>query len=126
MLKQLNCVSGGTNANSVFDLITKEGKYYDRIILLSDMQSWGQDYGCSWAWGCEGPQGKLTKYFNNYKRISPNCKLYSFDLTGLGTRLFPQDQVYCLAGISDKVFDILPKLEKDKNAFVNEIESINL
>ena len=124
---KLGVANGGTNANSVFDLITNKNKKYDRIILLSDMQSWGQDYGNSTWWGCEGPQGKCKDYWNKYrKEVNPECKLYSFDLTGNGTSLFPEKSTFNLAGISDKIFDIMAKLDENQNAFIDEIENVVL
>ena len=42
-------------------------------------------------------------------------KFYSFDLAGYGTLQIPQKDVYCLAGFSDKIFDIMKYYESDKN-----------
>jgi hypothetical protein len=40
--------------------------------------------------------------------------------------MFPEKNVYCLAGFSEKVFDIIKLLETDKDALINEIEKIEL
>ena len=37
----------------------------------------------------------------------------------------PKD-VYCLAGFSDKIFDIMKYYESDKNALINKINTIEL
>ena len=72
-------------------------------------------------------EGSCNKFWNKYKsEINPDCKLYSFDLTGYGTCLFPEDSVFTLAGISDKVFGIMSKLETNRNAFIEEIEKVNI
>lgn len=102
---------GGTNVRSVFQTANKP---YDNIILLSDFQSWV---------GYTTP----TKEFSDYKRkFNCNPHVFSWDLAGYGTLQFPESQVYCLAGFSDKVFDIIGLLKTDKNALINEIKSITI
>lgn len=102
---------GGTNFHSIF---TTANKAYDRIIILSDMQGWI---------GYNSPKGE----FNFYKQRK-NCdpKVYSFDLQNYGTTQFPENNVYCLAGWSEQIFDIMKLLEEDKNALLSEIEKIEL
>lgn len=39
---------------------------------------------------------------------------------------FPENNVFCLAGFSDKVFDIMWLMETDKKALYNEIKAIQL
>lgn len=102
---------GGTNIRSVFQ---KANKPYDNIIILSDFQSWI---------GYDTPSREFSTY---KKEFSCNPHVYSFDLAGYGTLQFPESQVYCLAGFSDKVFDIMQLLKSDKNALINEIKSIQL
>jgi hypothetical protein len=102
---------GGTNLNDAF---IKANKKYENIVILSDMQSFI---------GYNTP----LKDLNNYKnKFGCNPHVYSFDLAGYGTLQIPENQVYCLAGFSDKVFDIMSYLKEDKNALINEICKINL
>lgn len=102
---------GGTNFHSIFETANRA---YDRIIILSDMQGWV---------GYNAP----TKTFADYKiRTGANPKIYSFDLQGYGTMQFPENNVYCLTGFSEKAFDIMKLFEKDKNALISEIEKIEL
>jgi len=103
--------SGGTNFHSIFKTANKK---YDRIIILSDMQGWiGHD--------CP------TKAYNEYKN-STGAKpfIYSFDLNHYGSMQFPEQGVFCMAGFSEKVFDIMKLLEIDKNALINKIKSVDL
>lgn len=102
---------GGTNIRSVFQKAEKE---YDNIIILSDFQSW---------LGYYTPSVEFNKY---KKKYNCNPHVYSFDLAGYGTLHLPEKQVYCLAGFSDKVFDIMQLLKTDKNALLNEIKSIRI
>lgn len=101
---------GGTNFTSIFET-AKNG--YERIIILSDMQGWMYDT-------------KLREKVSEYKQLNPEVKIYSWDLRNAGTMQFPQNNVYCLAGWSDKVFDIMKLLESDKQALLTEIEKIEL
>lgn len=77
-------------------------------------------------------QGWIGRYapsqeFNDYKaRTGSDPIVYSFDLQGYGTLQFPERNVYCLAGFSEKIFDIMKYLGQDKKALVNEIEKVML
>ena len=102
---------GGTNFRAIFE---KANKKYDRVIILSDMQSW---------MGYESP----TRQFAEYKtKFSANPFVYSWDLAGLGTLQLPEKNVFALVGFSDKVFDIMKMMELDKKALYNEIKAIQL
>jgi len=102
---------GGTDFHTIFE---KANKAYDRIIILSDMQGWI---------GYDMPKEEYNNYCKKY-----NCKplIYSFDLAGYGDMQFPEQNVFCLAGFSEKVFDVMKMLEIDKNALVKEIEKVEL
>lgn len=100
---------GGTNFRSVFDTANRP---YDRIIILSDMQGWV---------GYTTPKEEYKAY---KRRVGANPFIYSFDLSGLGSMQFPEDKVFCLAGFSDKIFEIMALLETDRNALVNKINQI--
>lgn len=39
---------------------------------------------------------------------------------------FPQERVYCLAGWSDRVFELMQKLDHDPHALVREVEAMAL
>lgn len=110
--ESINYSFGGTNFSSVFE---KANKAYDRIILLSDMQSWGDYYS---------PKQAYEKYKQKYN--VQNCKFYSIDLAGCGTLQLPQPDVYCLAGFSEKIFDLIKHFECDKNALISAINNVSL
>lgn len=109
----------GTDFSSTFLAANKK---YDRIIILSDMQGWLET-----AWGFSCSDKSVSKAFKEYKnKFDANPYLYSFDLQGYGTLEFPENNVFCLAGFSDKIFDIMKLLEQDKNALVNRIKKVEL
>lgn len=103
--------SGGTNFHSIFEEANRD---YDRIIILSDMQGW---------LGYNSPIISLDEY---KERCGADPMIYSFDLAGYGSLQFPQRRVFALAGFSDKVLELMPLLEKDRNALINEVQKIDL
>lgn len=105
-----NRVGHSTNFPEAFKIIT--GKY-ERIIVLSDMQGWVGYYS-------------PVNEFNTYC-ARENCrpKIYSFDLTGYGTLEFPEQGVTCVAGWSDRVFEMMSALE-DGNGMVQAIDKTEL
>lgn len=95
---------GGTNFFSIFRAANRK---YDRIILLSDMEGWG----CRNYWGDESKT--VPASFEAYKKRlnSPGTKLWSFDLNGYGTLMFPAKNVFAVSGWSDQVFELMTALE---------------
>jgi 60 kDa SS-A/Ro ribonucleoprotein len=87
----------------------------DKVILFTDCQLWNSNAG--------GSQ-HIEFYWNRYKaNVAPAAKLYLFDLAGYGQsplRLL-QNDVYLVAGWSDKVFEVLAALENGGSA----LEAIN-
>jgi hypothetical protein len=104
-------VDHGTDFPETFKTANKK---YDRIIYFSDLQGWRSG---------GAPTGAHAQYNAKY---GANPIIYSFDLAGQGSGMFPEHKTYALAGFSDKVFDILKKLEQDRNALVNAIEEVEL
>lgn len=104
---------GSTNFNSIFE--TASG-VYDRIIILSDMQAWVNN-----GWSSNVP----TQSFAAYKRrTGADPIIYSFDLQGYGSIQFPERRVFCLAGFSDKIFDVMALLESDPKALLTKINEV--
>jgi hypothetical protein len=113
LMEKIPFICGGTNFNSIFDRSTTK---FDRIIILSDMQAW---MNSGWSSSCP------KEAFANYKqRAGADPLIYSFDLNGYGSMQFPERNVYCLAGFSDKIFDIMAVLEEDRNALINKIKNV--
>jgi len=102
---------GGTNFKDIF---LKANKRYDRVIILSDMQGWI---------GHTTPASEFNLY---KKKFNCNPYVYSWDLAGLGTMQLPENNVFALAGFSDKVFDIMQWLETDKNKLYEMIDEISI
>ncbi len=101
----------GTNFNKMIRAINKP---YDRIVILSDEQGWVE---------YKAPTKELAEYKRKY-----NCNpaVYSLDLQGYGTLMFPERSVYTLAGWSDKVFDIMKMFGEDPNALITTIKNTKI
>ncbi|MCE5242649.1 MAG: TROVE domain-containing protein [Syntrophobacteraceae bacterium] len=109
--ESLRLADGGTNFKAIFE---RANRAYDRIVILSDMQGW---------MGGGAPVEAFSAY---RRRFRADPKVYSFDLAGYGTLQFPERNVFCLAGFSENVFEIMNRLETDRNALVTAIEEIEL
>ncbi|HLP44175.1 MAG TPA: VWA domain-containing protein, partial [Candidatus Nanoarchaeia archaeon] len=111
IVSRISFNGGSTDFHTIFKTANKK---YDRVIILSDMQGWVQ------ARAANGPFAEYKRKFN----VTPY--LYSFDLQNYGSMQFPENNVFCVAGFSDKIFDIMQLLEQDKKALINEIKKVKL
>ena len=111
-------VGYSTNGYKVIEWLIKKGIEMDKVMLFTDCQLWDSNsrYG----------DHSLPEYWKQYKEmVAPNARLYIFDLAGYGQSpiSMKRDDVFCIAGWSDKVFDILAALERGKSA-IDEIRRI--
>lgn len=105
----------GTNFDRIFEVMNKSKIKYDRLFVISDMQSWMHS----------GTRALVNSYKTN---VNSKLKYYSMDVAGLGTLQFPEKDVFLLAGFSDKTLSLLTEMENglDKQALVHKIESVVL
>ncbi len=103
---------GSTNFSAAYQFLRDNQVHADRLFVITDMQHWvGGDtsYGPFLEWcaltGCD-PQ------------------VWSLDLAHYGTSQFPSGKCRQLFGFSGKLFGVVPDMERDMNAFVNRIESV--
>lgn len=107
-----NAHLGGTSFSSPLFHSRDAGKKYDRIIILSDMQSW--------IW-------ETQQAFASYKYTTgADPYLYGFDLNWHGTMQFPENKVFTIAWFHWEILKIMETLEQDKNALINEIKATAL
>lgn len=91
---------------------------FDRIMIFTDCQLYN-DTGYQ-------RDSHIDEYWQKYRHKNLNAKLYLFDLAGYGNvpvRML-DNNVYLIAGWSDKVFDILKRIEMGQSA-IDEINSID-
>lgn len=99
----------GTDFNAIFHAIGRT--HYDRIFILSDMQGW-----------IENPM--LKRSVATWKAASASDpRIYSFNLNDYGSLMFPEANVFAIAGWSEKVFDLINLLDKDSRGVVDFISA---
>lgn len=98
------------------DLISRREKV-DKIMLFTDTQ----------LWNSSGTRNSFEDSWNRYKTMSPDSKLYIFDLAGYAKQPLDvrRNDVYLIAGWSDKIFDVLNALE-DRTSAVEMIHKVVL
>jgi len=113
---------GPGTEQGIFEFLEKaiaEKTHIDTIVVFSDCQI---GTGCQW-YDRKGRRGnQFNTLFEDYRKINPHFKCYSVDLKGYGTTVFNQN-VFKLAGWSEKIFDIMKIMEQDKNALIKTIEN---
>lgn len=118
MISRSGEVGYTTNGYKVIEWLIKQHREMDKVMLFTDCQLWNSEYGYGDA--------HLAGYWDRYKReVAPHARLYIFDLAGYGQSpiSMKRDDVFCIAGWSDKVFDILAAVERGKIA-IDEIRRI--
>lgn len=111
-------VGYSTNGEKPLKWLIQNHVVMDKVMIFTDCQFWNEGRG-NYA-------QMFRKTWLDYKKIAPEAKLYLFDLAGYGHSPLSveQNDVYCIAGWSDRIFDILNAIEHGKNAItvINEIE----
>lgn len=113
-------VGYSTNGYLVIDYAIKAAKQgigFDKIFLFSDSQLWDDANGLK----------HIDTEWKKLKAIVPGAKLYIFDLGGYGTSPINlrQNDVYMVAGWSDKVFDVLKMIDEGADA-LEKVKSIKV
>ncbi|WP_234733097.1 TROVE domain-containing protein [Tellurirhabdus bombi] len=114
-------VGYSTNGYLVLEDLICRRHVADKVMFFTDMQLWdSQTYN-------QSVNNTLSAKWRQYKEIAPNAKLYLFDLAGHGQAPLrtEQDDVFLIAGWSDKIFDVLQALEEGQDA-LSHIAQIEL
>ena len=108
-------VGYSTRGDLVISSLIETGHVADKVMMFTDCQMTAE-YG-----------GRpISEVWDEYKAtVAPNAKLYVFDLAGYGKTPFTigRNDVYMIAGWSDKVFDVLSALDSDK--IDSALEAVN-
>jgi len=101
-------VGYSTNGYLVIEDLIRNREKTDKVMLFTDTQ----------LWNSKGTRHSFEDSWDHYKQIAPDAKLYIFDLAGYGKQPLDirKNDVYLIAGWSDKVFDVLNALEDRKSA----------
>lgn len=101
---QSKAQGGGTNTSSVFQYAIASKKKYDRIIILSDNESWQES-----RWSGSGTQTALEAYKN---AIKADPTVFAVDIAGYGTSDVKGKKVFHFTGWSDRILDFMGKVEQ--------------
>jgi hypothetical protein len=121
-IKRNQTQGGGTNLGQAIDLLIMSKTFVDKLVIFTDMQQ--NSIGNSW--GCNGKD--FNSMIKDYRKINPDVKVLFWNLQGYGggTPMKLNDRVLEVAGFSDNMLSVIPKMWKDKNALVREIEAVSL
>jgi 60 kDa SS-A/Ro ribonucleoprotein len=110
-------VGYSTNGYLVVKDLLNRNKIVDKIMLFTDGQLWNSNQSGE----------TIESVWLQYKRIAPKAKIYLFDLAGHGATPLNimQNDVFLIAGWSDKIFNVLKAIEEGSNA-VKMIEAIEM
>src|SRR5690606_18648601 len=109
-------VGYATNGYLVINNLIKRKEVVDKVMLFTDVQMYDTN--------------GLNSFENSwrmYKQLAPNAKLYIFDLAGYGKMPLDikRNDVYLIAGWSDKIFDVLNAVD-DTAIAMEKISQIKL
>ena len=108
-------VGYSTNGYLVIQGLIRRKVKADKVMLFTDCQLWDSR-----------SQNSLSAAWKEYKELIPAARLYLFDLVGYGQGPvdLQQNDVFLIAGWSDKVFEVLEAIENGGNALsaIEEIE----
>lgn len=89
--------SGGTNTAVVFHYAFNEKKKYDRIIIISDNESWA---------------GNAQEAYKTYREAIGDPFVYAIDIQGHGTQDLKSDKVKYMTGWASRMLDFMQQHEK--------------
>lgn len=92
---------GGTDTSLVFKYSLNEKKKFDRIIIISDNESWVERYGSS-----------VQSCYNDYKAAGNDPYIYAIDIAGYNTKDVTGGKVFHLAGWSNRLLDFIGRAEQ--------------
>jgi len=110
-------VGYATNGHKVIDDLLARRVVMDKVMMFTDCQLWDSSAGGS----------GLDRSWRAYKLLAPHASLYLFDLAGYGKTPVrtEKNDVFLIAGWSDKVFDVLDSI-RDTETVVEKIRQIEL
>lgn len=117
LAKIQNKVGFATNGHKVIEYLIKNRLVVDKVMMFTDCQMWNTHH-----------DAHINDLWKTYKStIAADAKLYLFDLAGYGNTSLKTEanDVYLIAGWSDKIFDVLTALEAGESA-LSEINRIEL
>ena len=117
MYERAGEVGYSTNGYKVIEYLNDKGFVMDKVMIFTDCQMWDSHKSCH----------TFYDEWERYKEISPNAKLYLFDLFGYGTTPLDivRNDVILISGWSDRIFEMIEAIEHGSSA-LEEIRRIEI
>lgn len=120
-ISNLRTRGGGTDVAAPLKELIATATSVDKIVILTDMQMYG-------GWGNINDQ--IKKYLNEYKsKVNTDVKVLFWNLQGYGGApldLEKTQSVFEVAGFSDKMLEVIPRLWSNPNFLIDTIDSVEL
>lgn len=124
IVESFRCNGGATYFKAPMKELIRTKTKVDKLIVLTDMQLYESGYG----WISER-NDTFDVYLNEYKnKVNHDVMTLFWDLQGYGagTPLELKENILLASGFSDKLLAVIPKMWKNENALIEEIEAIKL
>ncbi len=114
-------VGYSTNGFKVLQDLIARRYITDKVMLFTDTQLWDS------ISHNKSKENTLSTQWKLYKQMTPDAKLYLFDLAGYGQAPLrvEDNDVFLIAGWSDKIFDVLQALE-DGHSALEKVMKVDL
>jgi len=112
-----DAMGGGTETSLVFSYATGSQTKYDRIIIISDSESWAEGWSM-----VDSVQSAYEAY---RKKTGSDPMVYAIDIQGYGTKDVTGGRVFHLAGWSSRLLDFIGQVERG-NELVDYIKGVEL
>ncbi len=98
-------MGGGTETALTFAYAAKKGGGYDRIIIISDNESWNEN-----RYGGAGSVQQAYVAYRGATKTDPF--IYAIDIQGYGTKDITGGKIFHMTGWSDRLLDFIGQAEK--------------
>lgn len=110
--------SKGTRLGAVLDILEDR---YDNIIILSDHQSWIDEF--PYLTRCTQPDVALQNY---KKRTGADPDVFCWSLVPYGSQILSPSKVHLISGWSDRAFEQIKWCKEGKDGLIRHIKEIDL
>lgn len=108
---------GGTSISSAFDLIRRERRAYDRIIILSDNEA---NMKSTWS------RKWINETYKDYIREIANPYVYAVDLAAYGTTAVAGEKVGFYFGFGPTMFEDIAAKEFNPAAVIDKVKAYKI
>jgi len=119
-IKNTNTRGGGTDVWAALSELIRNKIKVDKLVIFTDMQMYN-------SWLSRGGD-TFVDMVKKYRKINPKVKVLFWNLEGYGgpTPIKLDHDILEVSGYSDKMLEVIPKIWKDKDALIKEIEKVEL